>query len=277
MCFSFPKTPERLTATERTILEYIYRHRDGFLCMSIGQLSAELHISEATISRFARHMGCSDFKHLKRIIAQQTVETGPAGKLANTLQTGNGDLLQYWMEQQHYNLEKTFALLDRGEFDRAVQALLTARRVFIFAKNASRAPAQLLEFRLRRLGLDVHPMTHGGTELLEELSAVGPEDVVVLFGFAKVSSEGRILLEQAARVGCKAVLFTGMAYGGDEEPSDAIRLFVYRGEAQAYHSMSAPVAVVDALVLALSREMGERAVAGLEALRQLKEQYGKRI
>lgn len=277
MCFSFPKMPDRLTATERTILEYIHRHRDGFLCMSIGQLSEELKVSEATISRFARHMGCTDFKHLKRVVMEQSVEKGPAKKLSNTLKTGNGDLLQYWLEQQHYNLEKTFELLDRTEFDRAVEALQRARRIFIFAKNASRSPAQLLEFRLRRLGLDVHRMANGGTELLEELAAVGPEDLVVLFGFSKISSEGRVLLEHQKQAGYTTLLFSGMAYNHDGDPAATIQLFVYRGEEHEYHSMSAPVAVVDALVLALSREMGEQAVTSLETVRQLKERYGKNI
>ena len=56
MYFSFPQTPDRLTDTEQSIIEYIAGHKDQFLCMTIGQLSVELSISEATISRFARHV-----------------------------------------------------------------------------------------------------------------------------------------------------------------------------------------------------------------------------
>ena len=53
MYFSFPLTPDKLTAAEQLIIEYITGHRDEFLCMTIGQLSDELNLSEATISRFA--------------------------------------------------------------------------------------------------------------------------------------------------------------------------------------------------------------------------------
>ena len=81
MYFSFPLTPDKLTAAEQMIIEYITGHRDEFLCMTIGQLSDELNLSEATISRFARHVGCCDFKRLKRIIMEQTVQKGPAQKL----------------------------------------------------------------------------------------------------------------------------------------------------------------------------------------------------
>ena len=71
MNLSFPQMPEKLTSTEQDIVEYIAAHRDEFLCMTIGQLSSALHISEATVSRFARHVGCEDFKHLKRTVVEQ--------------------------------------------------------------------------------------------------------------------------------------------------------------------------------------------------------------
>lgn len=48
MYFSFPLTPDKLTAAEQLIIEYITGHRDEFLCMTIGQLSDELNLSEAT-------------------------------------------------------------------------------------------------------------------------------------------------------------------------------------------------------------------------------------
>lgn len=176
MYFTLPQTPEKLTATEQSIIEYIASHRDEFLFMSIGQLSDALTVSEATISRFARHVGCCDFKHLKRVIMEQTVQKGAARKLANTLQAESDDFLTFCLEQQQYNLKKTLELLDRSEFDNAVEAIHTARRVFIYVKNASRAPAQLLEFRLRRIGIDVQKIPSGGSELLEWLAQMGEGD-----------------------------------------------------------------------------------------------------
>ena len=100
MNLSFPQMPEKLTSTEQDIVEYIAEHRDEFLCMTIGQLPAALHISEATVSRFARHVGCEDFKHLKRTVVEQTIQRGPVQKLSNTLQAKEGDILAAWMEQQ---------------------------------------------------------------------------------------------------------------------------------------------------------------------------------
>ena len=276
MYFSFPLTPDKLTAAEPLIIEYITGHRDEFLCMTIGQLSDELNLSEATISRFARHVGCCDFKHLKRIIMEQTVQKGPAQKLKNTLQTSADNLLNDWIEQQQYYLQKTLELLDQGEFSRAVDAIGGARRVFIYAKNASRAPAQLLEFRLRRIGIDVCRISSSGSELLENLALMSAEDLVVLFGFSKVSAEGSIILNHQKRAGYQTLLFTSRTYHDEKHRAD-INLFVYRGEENEYHSMTTPIAVVDALVLALSAQMGATAVDRLEEIRKLKTEYGKQL
>ena len=85
--------------------------------MTIGQLSDELNISEATISRFARHVGCCDFKRLKRIIMEQTVQKGPAQKLKNTLQSSADNLLNDWIEQQpvsYTHLERAILIVKEG-------------------------------------------------------------------------------------------------------------------------------------------------------------------
>ena len=254
MNLSFPQMPEKLTSTEQDIVEYIAAHRDEFLCMTIGQLSAALHISEATVSRFARHVGCEDFKHLKRTVVEQTIQRGPAQKLNRTLQTGDGDLLTAWMEQQRYNLQKT-----------AVTTLLGARKIFLHARNASRAPAVLLEYRLRRIGLEVEQLPSAGSELAERLAAIGPQDVVVLFGFAKVSQAAGVILDRQQQAVYRTILFTSCVWHG-EGPHADIELFVYRGDEKEQHSMSSPISVVE-----------DVALARLDEIQQLKAAYKDRL
>lgn len=273
MPITFPSMPEKLTANEAALLEFINQHSDRFLFLSIAQLAETLSMSEATVSRFARHVGCRDFKHLKQVVLAQTqTRTGPADKLAATLAEGDGAPLPHWLEQQRYCLEKTEALLDPAEFHRAVQAIVKARRVFVYAKNASRSMAELLRFRLRRIGVDVRLLAGAGNELLEGLAAAGPGDLVVVFSFSKRSTEGAILLDWQREAGYRTLLFTGQL-SPLPDPQPDIRLFVYRGEANEYHSMAAPAAIVDALVLGVSAKLGDRAVNRLARLRALKQRY----
>ena len=99
--------------------------------------------------------------------------------------------------------------------------------------------AQLLHFRLRRLGLQVALLPSGGSELLEGLSQAEENDLVVLFSFSKLSREGRILLDHSRSAGYRTLAFVGRTCLPAEERAD-ISLFAYRGTEKEYHSMAAP-------------------------------------
>jgi DNA-binding MurR/RpiR family transcriptional regulator len=272
MQLEFPITPDDLTKAEQKIIEYIYNHTDAFLFMTIGQLSEQLDLSDATLSRFARHVGCKDFKDLKRIIMEQNTGNGPARKMAGTLARDGQFSVDGWLTRQQFCLQKTMESLDHDEFDRAVKAIAGARRIFIHAKNASSSLGQLLLFRLRRLGLLVTLLPSGGSEILEGLAQAKEGDLILMFSFSKLSAEGRVILDYQKEAGYETLAFTSRLCPPQDEKA-GINLFVYRGEEKEYHSMAAPAALTDALVAALSEVTGLSAAQKLGHLHQLKHKY----
>ena len=244
-----------LTRAEQKILDYINTNTDTFLFSSIGQLAQRLELSDATVSRFARHVGCRDFKALKALVMEQA--SGPAVKMAGTLQQEERFSPQNWLARQ---------------FEAAVNAICSARTVFLHGKNASSALAQLLHFRLRRVGVRVSLLPSGGAELLEGLIQAGPEDLVVLFSFSKLSREGRILLDHSRFAGYRTLAFVGRTCLPAEERAD-ISLFAYRGTEKEYHSMAAPAALLDALAVAVAERLGTEGTERLQSLHQMKKDY----
>lgn len=275
MPLTFPQMPDKLTANETTILEYLNRNSNAFLFLNIAQLAAALDVSEATISRFARHVGCRDFKNLKQVVLGQVEQPGPVQKKTAVSAGEEDKLLSCFLEQQKYCLERTLELLDKTQFEQAAQAVADARRVYVYAKNGSRSMAELLTFRLWRIGVDIHRLSAGGSELLEGLATAGPEDLVVVFSFSRLTPVSGSILDLAAQTKYKTLLFTGRVTPDQGHRAD-YRLFVYRGEETEYHSMAAPAALVDALVLEVSARLGQKAAEQLERLRSLKKHYNKR-
>ena len=164
--------------------------------------------------------------------------------------------------------------LDPAAFEQALEALLSARRIFIQAKSASASMGQLLFFRLRRLGLPVELLPGSGTELLEGLVQAGAGDLVVFFGFSKVSAEGRMILHRQPAAGYRTLCFTGRLHPPAEERAD-VNLYVYRGTEKEYHSMTAAAALVDTLVVAASQRLGADVAARLKELHRMKQQFGR--
>ena len=270
MDLRLPAAAGELTRAEQKILDYINTNTDTFLFSSIGQLAERLELSDATVSRFARHVGCRDFKALKSLVLEQS--PGPAVKLTATLSQGGHFSPQAWLERQRAYLETTAHQLSSEEFGQAVEALCSARRVFLHGKNASASMAQLLHFRLRRLGLQVSLLPSGGSELLEGLSQAAEKDLVVLFSFSKLSREGRILLEHSRSAGYRTLAFVGRTCLPAEEQAD-INLFAYRGTEKEYHSMAAPAALLDALAVAVAERLGTEGTQRLESLHRMKKDY----
>ena len=271
MDLRLPTPAGELTRAEQKILDYINTNPDTFLFLSIGQLAQRLELSDATVSRFARHVGCTDFKDLKSLVMEQA--SGPAVKMAGTLSREDAFSPAAWLERQQLYLEKTARQLDRAEFDRAAAAITDARQIFLHGKNASAPLAQMLAFRLRRLGLQVLVLPSGGSEVLEGLSQAGEGDLAVMFSFSKLSREGRVILEHSRHVGCRTLAFVSRTCIPPQEQAD-ITLFAYRGEEKEYHSMAAPAALLDALVVAVTQQLGSRATASLQRLHELKRSYG---
>lgn len=270
MTLSLSVPPDQLTKSEQRILDFINTNAETFLFLSIGQLAEKLGVSDATISRFARHAGFRDFKALKSAVLEQS--SGPAAKIAGTLHHESGATSSAWFESQIKNLRTTLERIDPAAFAQAIELICESRRVFVYGKNASASLAQMLHFRLRRLGINVLVLPSGGSEMLEGLNQAKEGDTVMFFAFSKISTECAIILEQARRVGYSTIAFTSRTIVPTEEQAD-VTLFACRGEEKEFHSMTAPVALIDALTVAATRELGDEGAESLKSLYQLKKEF----
>ena len=257
------------TRSEQAIMNYIIESPQEFLLQSIQEVAAALAVSEATISRFARHAGFSDFKALKAAVAARTL--GPADKMMASIGDGSGDAAAF-LRLQRDNIDRTLEGLESGLFSAAASALAGANRVFIHGKGAASCVAELLFFRLKRYGIAVELLPSGGSELMEGLVHARAGDVIVVFGFQRIPVEDQVALDYGAKVGCTTLLFTDRMVRGDDAAAD-IELYTYRGEPRAYHSMASAVALVDALVVAVGAQMDGSVLESLERIKGLKRSY----
>ena len=272
MTITIPGREGKYTKSDEKILEFMESHTDEFLFMSIGEVAKRLEVSEATISRAARHLGYRDFKEMKNEIIEQKTGKGAAGKIAGTLLKTQGFDIGKWFAMQQECLRNTLENFDQQEFSRAVSRIQSAGNIYIHGKNASASSAQLLFFRLRRLGYKVFMVPSGGSEVIEGIVHAGEGDLVIIFSYSKVSAEGKMILEYAKTAGYITMAFTSRLYAPQEQRAD-INLYVYRGEKEEFHSMTAPAAMIDALILALSEKDQGDTARNLLKIQKLKEKF----
>lgn len=261
----------KLTKLEIKILEFIETNRDEFFFMSIMELAQKIDVSEATISRFARKIGADDFKSLRNLILDESSYMA-ADKMKITLDVTEDLELDSYLIKQIENINKTLEHIDKDEFQNACDLISNKEKIYVYAKHSGKSIASLIYTRLNRIGIDVEILPSGGSELVEFLSKLKKDDIVIVFSFFKSSREAKIILDYKKEAKFKVILFTSRLYH-DEDDSGDINLFVYRGERNEYHSLTTPIALVDAMIVKVTELNENPSLDNLEKIQELKTRY----
>ena len=197
MKLEFPNNNESFTKSELEILDFIELNKEEFLFMTIGEISEALSISDATISRFSKKVGCDDFKSLKTLVMSQIQYNGSVAvdKMTQTLKKSEDFTVTDYLKFQQQNIQRTLEYLNPEEFNNSAVEMTKVRKIWVYGKHAAKSLSILLKTRLSRLGINIEILPSGGTELIEALENITKEDMVIIFSFLKLSVEGKILLD----------------------------------------------------------------------------------
>lgn len=197
---------------DRAVANEILKDVDAAARVSIRELASRASVSEPTVIRFARRMGCEGFSDFKIRLAQDyaigrmyiTAErTSPA-------ETGQ-DVLEQVYEATTQALASAFAQRDAAAIEQAAGILHKARRIFCFGVGGSSANVALeAENRLFRLDLAVSATPDPYKQRIIA-STLDPQDVVLMFS---VTGRPRSLIESAVlatEIGASVIAVTDPA------------------------------------------------------------------
>lgn len=238
-----------LTATEKRIAQFILDDVQAATTLPIAEMAKLTNTSQASVTRFARAIGCKDVRELKV-------------KLAQSLAVGQRFILdvpdlegvQGIYETIINVLEMNRRALDPDSLSRAVEWLSGARQILAIGMGGgSTICAQEVQFRLFRLGLPVVSQSDG---LLVRMmcSAVSPNDVVLALSLGGYTQE---VVESAAiarQYGAKVIAITPEATPLAENADLVLPLIVRENDYIFKPSTSryAMLAMVDVLATELA-------------------------
>jgi len=263
-----------LTKSELQLINYMYAHIDDMPFISITQLAKSLTISSATLSRGVRHLGFASFKDLKEWIAKEN-RISPAYKMEQALHHTPNRYNQLLIdEMQHMN--ETMKHMNEEAFAQALESISNAETLHLFGKGAAYGLAHLLAFRFNRFQKNTRIMESSGSSLFESLHLVKANDLILLFAFDKMPLEAQLLLEHQKKVGYTTLVITDRLYS-NQTLQGHIQLYVCRGDKNSYHSMVAPMAMVDNLVVEYAKAYQPMTLTSLNELFSLKESYANQL
>lgn len=274
--YKFFDKNKNYTKLEERIIDYFYDNIDSIFFMTIGEISKDLNISQATISRFVRHAGYSNFKSLKNAILSNLGKKTPGEKIRVSIDKNIDDPISSFYLYQQNCINKTFDMLDLNVIDNISQSIIDSKNIFLYGKGAAKSLCDLLKFRLKRFGKNVIIMNSSGSEMFEDLINIRKDDLVIIFSFENLSKEVEVILSYAKKVYFKTAIFTRRKHDKLLDYVDFV-VNVYRGQPNEYHSMAAPVILLDSLVILTAYKMGEDVINKLEELHCLKDYYIDKI
>lgn len=241
---------------QRMIAQFILESYDKAAFMTASRLGKTVHVSESTVVRFAAMLGYDGYPSMQKAL-QEMVRSKLTSvqriEVANDRMTGQ-DVLTTVMQSDIALIQATLEETDKEGFHRAVEMILSARRVYILGLRSSAALADFLGFYFN-LVFDNIVVVHttSSSEIFEQLLRVGPEDVVIGLSFPRYSSRTVQAMRFARDRGARIVALTDSETSPLAETATAL-LLARSDMASFVDSLVAPLSLVNALIVAVGRQ-----------------------
>ena len=260
---------QAMRKSERKVGQFVLAQPDEVIRMRIVDLAEQAEVSEPTVVRFCRAVGCNGFQDFKLALAQQLASSPSIGQIAVT---DSDSIAQYSFKVFDSTVDSLLKVrdnLDLEMLDRAVQALCAAKRVEFYGFGASAAVAFDAQHRFFRLQLataaysDPHLQNMSATSL-------SPDDVVVAFS---QSGRTKALLDSIALVKTRGAKVIALA-PSQSPVADAATIPItidVKEDIQIYTPLSsriAHLAVIDVLAIGVAQQKGPQLEEHLRLLQK---------
>jgi len=199
-----------LHPSERRLAEVVLNFPGDLASYTATELAQLAHVSNATVSRFVRKVGYGSFEEARQAVrAEQQAGAalfrfGSGGAPVEGVVAGH-------LEQSRLNLDHTFAALSDESVDGLARALLAAPRVWIAGFRAAQPLARYLGWQILQVLPQVAVIPRDGETLAESLTAVEPEDCVVLISLRRTPRVAPALAAALAQTGAALALLSDAA------------------------------------------------------------------
>lgn len=260
---------------QKRIANYILENYDKAAFMTASKLGQTAQVSESTVVRFAAELGYNGYPDMQKEL-QELIR----GKLTSIQriqvssdQMSGGDILGSVMQRDMNSIHTAIESVDRAAFDQVVDRLLTASHIYLMGVRSSAFLAGYLNFYLHLMFKNVTLVQNAAAgEIFEQLSQIGPGDVLVGISFPRYSQMAIHAVEYARDRGADVVAITD----GQMSPlyrMATVSLLVRSDMISFVDSMAAPLSLLNALIVAVGRQKNEEVSGTFSQLENVWSKY----
>lgn len=266
---------DQLTNAEKRITDFILQNQDEVAFMSAAEVAERLEISEPTMLRFAKTLGFDSYPAL-RVMLQDRVRdmVNHSTRIRSKLDElrKSGDIYEQLVISEIDFLTESLHTLDRTAINQAVDLLKNHQRVFVYGLGPAISLVDQLEIRLTRSAKHVIPLRTSGREIVEPLLLMNKNDLLIVIAFHSVNPILQLVLNRAMELKTPVILITDTL--SDLLGKQAtVTLSARRGPVSAFHSLTVPMTIINAMLLTLSAVDQDKIMNNLDKLDQLRNNF----
>ncbi len=260
---------------QRAIARYMLDHYEKAAYMTALRLGSEVNVSESTVVRFAIELGFDGYPDLQRSLRElirARLTTLQRIEIAND-RIGEGEILQKVVNYDIEKLKITLESVDKSAFDRAVDTIVSSKRIFIMGVRSSASLAQFMDFYFKMMFEDVKLVnTTSRSEIFEQLFRIGPDDVIIGITFPRYSKRVINAMEFAKSRGAKTIVLTDSNDSPVAETADCV--LVARSDMVSFvDSLVAPLSIINAMTVAIGKKKEKELTDTFNQLEDIWDKY----
>ncbi|MEA4955150.1 MAG: MurR/RpiR family transcriptional regulator [Pseudoflavonifractor sp.] len=260
---------------QKLIGAYILKFYDKAAFMTASKLGKTVNVSESTVVRFAAELGFDGYPAMQKALQEMIRNKLTAVQRIEVSndRIGNHDILSMVMHSDAENIQATLEEVDRQDFDRSVSAILSARRIYILGVRSAAALSSFLGFYFNMMLENVVVAhTNSSSELFEQILRIGEGDVIIGISFPRYSKRTVKAMRYAKDRGATAIAITDSVASPLAELADHA-LMAKSDMASFVDSLVAPLSLVNALIVAVSRKKSEEISGTFSKLEKIWDEY----
>ena len=260
---------------QKRIANYILTEFDKAAFMTAGALGKATEVSESTVVRFASGLGYDGYPEMQKALQEMVLTrlTSVQRMEVTTHRIGAQDLLSATFEADISMLQETLDQLDRNAFFRAVDLLLSARRIYIVGVRSSSTLAHFLAFYLKYMFDDVRLVTASSeSEACGDIIRSSPQDAVIGISFPRYSTATCKTMEYCHSAGVPVIALTDSSSAPIAQVADCL-LCARSGMVSLVDSLVAPMSLINALVVAMAEKRKQEAADTFDRLEKIWDNY----
>lgn len=263
-----------LSKGQKRISDYIMNSYDKAAFMTAAKLGEKVGVSESTVVRFANALGFSGYPKLQTALHELIkIRLTTVQRLSMSNDFPNkGTALKKVMKSDIENIRITIDNIDMDIFNKVIDSIFGAKRIYILGLRSSASLAGYLGFYLGLILDNVKVVSFGMSDVFEQLLRVSEDDLVIGIGFPRYSRKTLEALKYVKNENCKIVGITDSMVSPIADVSD-YTLLAKSNMASFVDSLVAPMSLLNALIVAIGMRAKNELTDYLNKLENIWEEY----